>query len=226
MAGRRALGQTMILTCPACRTRYQVDEAAVIRPAGRTLRCASCGHSWQYLTPPPPPIRSVDPPPPSTAPGGLAVSPRPAIIAPPAPRHRRGGGFGWFLFLLLLTGIVAGAILGRDRIVAWWPPAARLYELVRLNSNAPGGGLEVTIKTMHNADGVIVEGTITNRLSAPTAIPNLRVVLRDAGQKELAVKVIDPPRDRLLPGETAPFVAAFLPANDAAADAIVTFVAR
>jgi predicted Zn finger-like uncharacterized protein len=214
----------MILTCPSCRTRYQVDDAALARSAGRAVRCASCGHSWQHLPPPPLASRAGDAP--SAAPATREVSPRPAITVPSPPRRRRGGGFGLLLLLLLLSGLAAGAILQRDRIVTLWPGAARLYELVHLTGEAPGAGLEIAIKTTHNADGVIVEGTITNRLGVPATVPNLRVVLRDASQNELAVKLIDPPRDRLLPGETAPFVAAFLPANDAAADAIATFVAK
>ena len=35
----------MILTCPACSTKYVVKEGA-IPPAGRQVRCASCKHSW------------------------------------------------------------------------------------------------------------------------------------------------------------------------------------
>jgi len=38
----------MIVTCPACDTRYLVDEAALGGDAGRRLRCASCGNSWHY----------------------------------------------------------------------------------------------------------------------------------------------------------------------------------
>jgi len=35
----------MILTCPACDTKYVVKENA-IPPGGRQVRCASCKHSW------------------------------------------------------------------------------------------------------------------------------------------------------------------------------------
>src|SRR2546429_5721532 len=38
----------MILTCPSCETRYQVDEAAIDRAAGRQVRCANCGYLWHF----------------------------------------------------------------------------------------------------------------------------------------------------------------------------------
>jgi predicted Zn finger-like uncharacterized protein len=38
----------VIVTCPACETRYLVDEAELSGPAGRRVRCASCGNLWHY----------------------------------------------------------------------------------------------------------------------------------------------------------------------------------
>jgi len=156
----------------------------------------------------------------------FAATPRAAIIAPPTPRRRRGAGLGTLFVVLLLAGAVAGAYFGRERIIAAWPQAARFYAFVGLSAEAPGAGLDIAnVTSTRNVDGLIVEGDITNRLAVPRSVPQLRVVLRDTGLKEVAVKIVDPPKPRLLPGETAHFVAAFLPASDAAVGVVVTFVA-
>jgi hypothetical protein len=147
-----------------------------------------------------------------------------AAITAPAPRRRHGGGFGVLLVVLLLAGAVAGAYFGRDRIVAQWPQTARFYSMVGLG-DMPGDGLDIAnVTSTRNVDGLIVEGDITDKTGVPRPVPQLRVVLRDAGQHDVTVKIVDPPKPRLLPGETAHFVVAFLPASDAAVGVVVTFV--
>ncbi len=215
----------MIVACPTCHTRYKVEDEAVSRASGRTLRCASCGHSWHYLAPPPAPLVRLRERLQAASSPEPAPIPRPAITAPTAPRRRHHSGLGWVILILLVGGLIVGAIFGRDQVVATWPPAAEFYELVGLKPQPLGAGLSIAnVTSTRNADGLIVEGDITNKTGVPRTVPHLRVALRDAGQHELIFKVVDPPRERLLPGETSHFVVGFLPAPDAAAGVLVTFV--
>lgn len=73
----------MILTCPECNTRYLVPDSS-IGAAGRTVRCASCRHSWFQQGPatavvPPAPEPELAAPAQDTA----AVEEREATSAPP-----------------------------------------------------------------------------------------------------------------------------------------------
>ncbi len=68
----------MILTCPACSTRYRTDPDN-FRPEGRRVRCSACGDVW-FQTPPPEPediVVTEAPVPLLTAPGASGTKARP-----------------------------------------------------------------------------------------------------------------------------------------------------
>lgn len=240
----------MIVTCPACQTRYRVDDAA-IGQGGRTVRCANCGHLWRYLplsetgssgtlaasasSPAPaeakPPI-ATPPPAPRIEPSGEAGTPPPAPVVPPRPAavlepgraRRTGAGLAWVALILIVALLIGVAILARDQVVALWPQAAGVYAMAHLRAEEPAKGLEIKVMPSRTADSLVIDGDINNTAGAARKVPKLRVALRDNNKKELDAKVIDPPVERLSPGATAHFTTSFPNPNPNAAGVAVTFV--
>jgi predicted Zn finger-like uncharacterized protein len=223
----------MIITCPACRTRFQVDERQLNGPAGREVRCANCGEAWHQmpelrgepLAPPEPVEPKVEP-----AVAAAAVkAPRidPAVRpAPPQPPRRRGGwgAAGWGVVLLLFAAAAFVAIQARERVAALWPPAAAVYAAIGWPVAPSGAGLEIGgIVPARTPQGLVIEGEVTNISRLPHRVPKLKVALRDAGAKEVTSKIIEPPKPRLLPGEVEHFETPFSNPPDAATGVVVTF---
>jgi predicted Zn finger-like uncharacterized protein len=222
----------VILACPACRTRYLVDEEELNRPSGRTVRCASCGHTWHQARPPEMRERTPPHPPAPRIEPALEVPPRPAPLPVPSPprRSRRGPGSSWWvlgLVIVLLALAVIAALVARSEVVAWWPGAARVYALAGLPPAMPGPGLELgKVVPARTADGLVIEGEITNAGSTGQDVPRLRVALRDPAERETQFKIIDAPTARLAPGETAHFKTSFDHPDETATGVVVTFVPR
>lgn len=230
----------MIVSCPVCRTRYRVDEAALRGQSGRTVRCANCGHTWHQSASPEPTkngdvangIGRIEPAlevPPRPAPA-LQVSERPPAF-PQSPR--RGGRSRWAALrwlavaVLLALAVLAGVVVARGAVVALWPSAARLYALAGFSGEPQGAGLKIEkLAPSRTSDGLIIEGDIANGGRTTQDLPRLRVALRDAAEKEVQFKIIDPPQPRLAPGAVAHFKTPFDHPDDAAKGVVVTFAKR
>jgi predicted Zn finger-like uncharacterized protein len=231
----------MILSCPICRTRYLVDEQAFSGRSGRTVRCASCGHTWHQSAQPGPnanhdavrPAGRIEP--------ALEVPPRPAAVSsttggvPPIRNlaahrgsqdsRRRRTAIRWLAVAMLFAlAVLAGIVFARGAVVALWPPAGRLYVLVGLPVEPPGAKLKIEkLVLARTADALIIDGDIVNTGKTIQDIPRLRVTLRNPAEKEVQFKVIDPPKTQLAPNAVAHFTTPFPHPDDAATGVVVTF---
>jgi predicted Zn finger-like uncharacterized protein len=117
----------MIVSCPACSTRYLVEPAA-LGSKGRLVRCAKCEQSWHQ-----------DPP--SDMPHEVDLSAPPVdnlrLLGQPAAGMRASRGVGLPLLILVLLGLgIGGGYFFRERIIVEWPKTAQLYELLGLPTKA------------------------------------------------------------------------------------------
>jgi predicted Zn finger-like uncharacterized protein len=218
----------MIVTCPACATRYVVDPAA-LGLTGRTVRCARCAETWLQATPPdarPEPTAPlapvVTPALSSGAPSAIRTEPMPSFIAQgsgdmanlPAlrapPRLVRPIHVGWAALAGFVVILLGGLILFHTEIGAAWPATQRLYNLAGLT--APGVDDWLKVRDAHSAystvDGkpaVTISGEIVNVSPAPHPVPKLRISLVNAQNEIVASWLFQPSEAPLPPGGTLPF---------------------
>jgi len=153
----------MILTCPECASRYFVDDSKV-GPAGRVVRCASCGHRWTarneepvdlFDAPETPSLASrsedaapdVDQPPPSEVEeppvSALPGEELPKVFRARADAERRlraatTTGVVWAGMAAAMAVIVVAALIFRIDVVRILPGSAGAYAAVGLPVNTVG----------------------------------------------------------------------------------------
>jgi predicted Zn finger-like uncharacterized protein len=213
----------MIISCPDRATRYHLDPVA-LTPAGRTVRCASCGHRWQARPPTDAPMlveAAVQFP----APEAFAPK-RPGLPLERQPR-RSVAGLVASLAAVVVVVLGAGGILGRDEIVAAFPASAEVYAKLGLPI-ATGFGLEFEgISSQRFAErGVsilVVEGRIVNVSGRERAVPPVRVTLLDASGRSLQEERFEPSVEVLSAGGEASFLVRVVDPAEQAQNFSVTF---
>lgn len=213
----------MILSCPACRTRYVVPDSAV-GPSGRQVRCASCRHSW-FQEPAPLDLveRATQPVAPEAAEMAIAPAPVPPLVpaaAAPVPieaasedydafapgppfRPRRNPARRWTIAAalvgaLLLAGLGAIQYFGKPTFVTGLLARAGL----------PGAQVDVPLllevprkperRELPSGNELFaLTGRVVNPTGQPQRVPDILAELRDARGRVVYGWTITPPRRTL-----------------------------
>ncbi|HZB92089.1 MAG TPA: DUF3426 domain-containing protein [Stellaceae bacterium] len=212
----------MIVTCPACSTRYLVDPRA-LGETGRVVRCANCAHTWHQDPAEDAPRRvelpPVEPPPaPEMTLRGAGRVQLPAL----APPRRRLSGVGWAAYLIVLAGIVAGGLwFTRDQVVSRFPATARYYQMLGVPVETAEGSFDfhnvMPIRDTENGlPTLVIEGQVVNVSKVARRVPKLKVTLLDSNNHELQSWEFTVSDDRLLPGASTAFRTSIAQPNEAA----------
>lgn len=230
----------MILTCTSCDTRYSVDGSK-FPAAGRTVRCAKCGHSWhqageaaELASEPQVPMADAEPEVTFSEPAGGGFSPSrsftPATVtpeprAPLAPKLAIVAGWIGLVAVVLLIAFAAGKY--RQHIASIWPQSAAVYSSLGLAVNTSGldfRKVDYRRETEDNQVVLAVSGEIVNTSARQLPVPQtIRVTLSDIGKRELYHWTFKPNVTVLAPGQSAPFVTRLASPPSAARNLEVSF---
>jgi predicted Zn finger-like uncharacterized protein len=221
----------MILTCPECATRYEVD-AANFPAEGRKVRCKKCGHAWHQtpehhdadraeieetvFNPPEPEVREPEPEPeeetePEPEPEWQAPAPEPATAATSRPRKAAMGALtvaGWAGLVVVILVIGWSAASFRSQIVGAWPQSASLFARLGMAVNMRGLDFTDIRHTNQTEDGqpvLVISGKLVNVSKKKLDVPPLRVTLSDANKHPLYDWSFEPSSNALAPGQSVAF---------------------
>ena len=223
----------MILSCPACKTRYLVPDTAV-GPNGRQVRCASCKHSWfaegaQVIVPQPAELPLAAP---IATPAAAVTHPAPPFgVEPDAPatpwqasaddsgpypdpfahrppfRPRANPTRRWTIAAISAAVLLFGGILA----IQYFGTPSFMAQL-----GLPVGSVDVPLllevprkperRTLESGNELFaVSGRVINPTSQRQRVPDILAELRDAQGRVVYSWTITPPRRSIGPNGSAEF---------------------
>ena len=209
----------MLIRCPTCASGYELD--ADLLTEGRILRCAHCRDAWAHSSrladawaaQPQDRLLQADGKDLVTEArsGRGAVGSEPAlrrslaaavvqsISATRAVETLRQHATAVASATLLLAAVGGGmaAVAAKEHVVAAFPPSAAVFATLGLPVNLRGlalGEIRSTVETDAGASTLTLEGHITNMRPESSAVPPIRIAIRDSSQRELYYWTVPAPK--------------------------------
>ena len=225
--------------CGACGHSWlQLPEPAMAEPGAP----GDAEPAARFEPPPMPPAEAVPPPlpaaPPAPAPEAKSRRGRrreQAALVEAGASPRRGRGLTrvlvWFLFVFVVAALVLGGYRYRNDIVRIWPPAMKLYEVLKIDTIPPTGLLlrvpQESLRFRRESEGgipiLVVSGEIVNEAARAQRITPMRILLLDKDGRVLRTERVKIDDRTLEPGKRLPFQTSIPNAPPEAAAVRITF---